>query len=126
MKKNKPTVAKSQAKGLQELDNFFKSGGDESFVAGIKQAHCSDSGFSFISAQESKAIGDAINCGGDGMLGRLAGIDCTGYCKKYPKDCQYTPNANGGIFSNLGLAGLDFSNFDFTKLANLNLSNIKK
>jgi hypothetical protein len=24
MKKNKPTVAKSQAKGLQELDNFFK------------------------------------------------------------------------------------------------------
>jgi hypothetical protein len=84
-----------------------------------------------VSAQETKAIGDDINCGGDGMLGRIAGIDCTEYCKKNPNNCKYTPSANtgGGFFGGqiaLNMQNVDFSNFDFTKLANLNLSNIKK
>jgi hypothetical protein len=127
-KKNKPTIGQSQAKGLEALSNFYKTGGtDDEYIKGYKAPTTSQSSIgSFISVKESKAIGDSINCGGDGMLGRLAGIDCTEYCKKYPNDCKYTPNTSGGIFSsqmtqnlqsadfsslsNLGLAGLDFSN----------------
>ena len=128
MKKNKPTASKSQAKGLQALSNFYKTGGDESVVAGYTPPLKSDSGYSVISSSEGKAIAMAVNCGGDGMLGRLAGIDCTEYCKKYPKDCQYTPNANGGIFSNQitqNMQSADFSNLSNLGLAGLDFSNIK-
>ena len=129
MKKNKPTTSQSQAKGLQALSNFYKTGGDESFIAGYRPPLASSSGISFVSASDTKDIGDGVSCGGDGMLGRLAGIDCTEYCKKYPNNCNYTPTANtGGIFGNQisqNMQSADFSNLSNLGLAGLDFSNVK-
>jgi hypothetical protein len=132
-KKNKPNVASSQAKGLQNLSNFYKTGGgaEETFIKGdtaIKPVKMGDI-VSLISYQDKKDIGDGVSCGGDGMLGRLAGIDCTEYCKKYPNNCNYTPSApSGGIYGNQiaqNMQGADFSNLNLG-LSGLTFNNIKK
>jgi hypothetical protein len=138
-RKNKPTIAQSQAKGLEALSNFYKTGGtDDEYIKGYKAPTTSQISIgSFISGQESKAIAEsanlAVNCSIP-FLAEQNGIDCTEYCKTNPKNCpsytnQIAKNLQDVDFSDLsrlGLAGIDFSNFDFTKLANLNLSNIKK
>ena len=129
MKKNKPTTSQSQAKGLQALSNFYKTGGDESFIAGYRPPLASSSGISFVSASDSKAISMAINCGGDGMLGRLAGIDCTEYCAKYPKDCtgSTTSSVGSSIGTNNGGIKIDWTGTIFANLGlpQSNLSNVK-
>jgi hypothetical protein len=130
-KKNKPTIGESQAKGLEALSNFYKTGGtDDTFIKGYKAPTTSQSSIgSFISQQDKKDIGDGVSCGGDGMLGRLAGIDCTEYCKKYPNNCKYDPSTtSGGIFSSQitqNMQSADFSNLSSLGLAGIDFSNIK-
>ena len=88
-KKNKPSIASNQLKGLDNLLNSLKNQGDDNFIKGIEPPKYFE--LSLISPKESQAINYntnmAVNCGIP-FLAQQSGIDCTEYCKANPKNCN--------------------------------------
>jgi hypothetical protein len=84
-KKNKPTLASSQAKELEALNNFYKTGGtDEPLIKGVEVTPSSNISLANIKDYKSDL---ALVCDGDGFLAKKNNIDCTNYCKENPTKC---------------------------------------
>jgi hypothetical protein len=102
-KKNKPTIASSQAKGLEELSNFYKTGGtDESLIKGYTptnapQISLAQVDYSNLTPKEKEDLKKAI-----GTLPDPSALVSN----------QIAQNLQGADFSNLsslGIAGVTFN-----------------
>lgn len=102
-KKNKPTIASSQAKGLQALSNFYQTGGtDETFIKGYTPTNAQEISlaqvdYSNLTPKEKEDLRKAI-----GTIPDPSAIVSN----------QISQNLQGADFSNLsnlGIAGVTFN-----------------
>lgn len=102
-KKNKPTIATSQAKGLEALSNFYKTGGtDEGYIKGFEPVKVGNFSlanvdFNNLSPKEKEELQKAI-----GVVADPSALILN----------QISQNLQGADFSNLsslGLAGVTFN-----------------
>ena len=99
-KKNKPTLSLSQAKELEALNNFYKTGGtDDVLIKGIDITPSSN--ISLANVKDMK-LDLGIVCDGDGLVAKNLKIDCTDYCKENPTKC------NGKSLVDWAKLGADF------------------
>jgi hypothetical protein len=102
-KKNKPTLASKQAKGLEALSNFYKTGGtDETLIKGytppeIQQISLAQVDYSKLTPKELEDLKKAIGTIPDPSASISNQIS------------QNMQNADFSNLSNLGIAGVTFN-----------------
>ena len=102
-KKNKPTLASKQAKGLEALSNFYKTGGtDETLIKGytppeIQQISLAQVDYSKLTPKELEDLKKAIGTSPDPSASLSNQIS------------QNMQNADFSNLSNLGIAGVTFN-----------------
>jgi hypothetical protein len=114
-KKNKPTVSSSQAKGLEALSNYYKTGAGameetligqsgytpakagELTICGVKQGILSNVCYTKMTPEQIKELGKAI-----GTIPDTSNIGTS-------QIAQNMQNADFSNLSNLGIAGVTFS-----------------
>jgi len=99
-KKNKPTLSSSQAKELEALNNFYKTGGtDDALIKGIDITPSSNISLANVKDMKSDL---GLVCDGDGLVAKNLKIDCKDYCKENPTKC------NGKSLVDWAKLGADF------------------